>query len=210
MSDDKKKKAQQAARTANVLESLKDLGSDVQSGIGDELLKKTPQAFVDQLFGLNSQEHYSGELSAGESIEMHEIISKKDGKERTAKHLHFERKVYAQEKEMIDKRTNELQMQLKAIMDEVVVLTQSTQDLAQETQVAAMQAPVEPGAYHVVFFENLLKFLKSFRKKISEASLWLRSANKRASKKNRWGANYKKHGAKYLLSGEHYLTRSAG
>ncbi len=210
MSNDKKKKAQNAARTANVLESLKDLGADLSSTASEEFLKKTPQAFIDQLFGLPTSGRVSGEIAVGESINMTEIMSSKDGTQKVEKQLHFERKIYAEEKEFVESKTNELKMRLNAIMEEVVVLTQTTQDLAKETQIAAMQAPIEPGIYHLIFFENLLKFLKSFKKKINEASLWLQSANKRASKKNKWGANYKKHGAKYLLSGEHYLTRSAG
>jgi hypothetical protein len=110
---------------------------------------------------------------------------------------------------MIERRSNELRLQLKAIMQEVVILAGNTQDLGKEVQLAAMQAPIEPGVYHIIFFEKLLEFIKSFRKKIEEASVWLHISNKRAQKKNFWG-RYKQHGAKYLLSGEHYASRSAG
>ena len=60
------------------------------------------------------------------------------------------------------------------------------------------------------YCRKLLEFIKSFVKKVEEASVWLHALNKRSAKKNVWGANYKKFGAKYLLSGEHYLQRSAG
>ena len=72
-------------------------------------------------------------------------------------------------------------------MEEVVVLADTTQDLGAEVKVAAMQAPVEPGIYHVIFFEKLLEFVRSFRKKIEEASVWLYASNKRAQKKKRRG-----------------------
>jgi hypothetical protein len=62
----------------------------------------------------------------------------------------------------------------------------------------------------VIFFEKLLEFVKSFRKKINQSNVWLSSANKRAGKKGSWKSNYQQHGAKYLLSGEHYVARSAG
>src|SRR3989344_1908364 len=91
-----------------------------------------------------------------------------------------------------------------------IALEQKTESLAEETKIAALQGPVEPGIYHIIFFEKLLDFLKSFSKKIEEASVWLHAVNKRAAKKNVWGAHYKSHGAKYLLSSEHYLQRSAG
>src|SRR4030065_534669 len=64
---------------------------------------------------------------------------------------------------------------------------ETTQDLGQELQIASMQAPVEPGLYHVIFFEKLLEFLKSFRKKIEAGSIWLQATNKRAAKKIYWG-----------------------
>ena len=72
-----------------------------------------------------------------------------------------------------------------------------------------MQAPVEPGVYHVIFFEKLLEFVKSFRKKIEDAAVWLHATNSRAEKKNYW-SRYKKHGGKFLLAADHYLTSSAG
>ncbi|MFV1917766.1 MAG: DUF5660 family protein, partial [Patescibacteria group bacterium] len=131
-------------------------------------------------------------------------------KQRLRKQLILERSLRIQEKEQIDQKTGELRIQLKAVQEEVLVLVQSTQEIGDETKIAAMQAPIEPGVYHVIFFEKLLEFVKSFRKKIEEASVWLHATNKRAAKKNAWGANYKKHGAKYLLSSEHYVSRSAG
>jgi len=54
-----------------------------------------------------------------------------------------------------------------------------------------------------------LEFMKSFRKKIEDAQIWLHASNKRAEKKNFW-STYKKHGSKFLLSPDHYLQRSAG
>jgi hypothetical protein len=72
-----------------------------------------------------------------------------------------------------------------------------------------MQAPIEPGVYHLIFFEKLLEFIKSFRKNIGQAKVWLQSSNKRAQKKNYW-ASYKKHGGKFLLAADHYVSRSAG
>jgi hypothetical protein len=72
-----------------------------------------------------------------------------------------------------------------------------------------MEIPANPGVYHINFFEKLLSFMQSFRKKIDEASIWLGTQNKRAEKKNYWSM-YKKKGASFLLAPDHYLQRSAG
>lgn len=85
----------------------------------------------------------------------------------------------------------------------------STQNLAEQTQIAVIQAPTKPGIYHIVFFQKILEFLQSFRKKVDLAATWLQSSNKRAEKKNYW-AMYKKKGSSFLLSPDHYLQRSAG
>jgi hypothetical protein len=165
---------------------------------------------MDQLFGPKPQK-YSGEIFVGESLEIREIMTgEHEEKQRLRVQLTLERSLRLEEQSHINKKTNELKIQLKTIQEEVLILAQNTQGLSKEIQIATMQAPIEPGIYHLVFFEKLLEFIKSFRKKIEEASVWLHSTNTRAAKKNAWGARYKKHGAKYLLSGEHYLSRSAG
>ena len=205
------KKSQKVSRHPNPLETLKDIGTSTAKQMKDEAAK-IPGDFMDQLLGVKPfTRNYSGEIEPGEDLNISEIFSgKHDEIVKLRKQTSLERKLLEEEKFQVEKKSNELKIQLTAIREEIIILAKRTENLAQETQVAAMQAPIEPGVYHVIFFEKLLEFINSFRKKIEEAGVWLHAVNKRASKKNAWGANYKKHGAKYLLSGEHYLQRSAG
>lgn len=210
MNDNQNKKKPKILSQANPLEALKDIGSGTTKSLRQDLIEKTPRDFMDQLFGPKAQ-NYSGEIIAGETVEINEVFTGvHKEKQELKKRLALERKIRIEEKTRIDKKTGELRLQLKALQKEVLVLAQVTEGIGNEIQVAAMQAPVEPGIYHVIFFKKLLEFIKSFRKKVEEASVWMHATNTRAAKKNAWGANYKKHGAKYLLSGEHYLSRSAG
>ena len=103
----------------------------------------------------------------------------------------------------------ELRINLQAITIEIAKLAASTGNLATQAEIAMVEVPVNPGVYHVVFFEKVLEFLQSFRKKIDLAATWLQSSNKRAEKKNYWSM-YKKKGSSFLLSPDHYLQRSAG
>ena len=196
---------------ATPLETFKALGSSTVDQMKSEM-SKLPENFMDQLFGVKiPQKKYSGEIELGESVEFSEIFSgKREEIIKLKKQEFLERKLLQEEKIQVEKKTNELKLQLKAIQNEIITFSVKVGELAQETKIAAMQAPVEPGVYHVIFFEKLIEFIKSFGKKIEEAQVWLHAVNKRAQKKNAWGANYKKHGAKYLLSSEHYLQRSAG
>ncbi|MCH7641351.1 hypothetical protein IID22_04095 [Patescibacteria group bacterium] len=204
------KKSPKRIAQANPLEAIKDIGSKTTESLKEDLVKKVPQDFMNQLFGQRPRS-YSGEIMAGESLEIKEVFTGEHEKnQRLRKQLILERGLRIQDKEQRDKKTGVLRMQLKVLQEEILVVVEKTKDLSDETKIAAMQAPIEPGVYYVIFFEKLLEFIKSFRKKIEESSVWLHATNKRAAKKNVWGANYKKQGAKYLLSSEHYLTRSAG
>lgn len=207
MADNKKLKPGLVKR--NVIESLKDIGSDF-SGQGADFLKNTSEDFFKELVGFRPSVKRSGEMKPGESIEMASVIS---GKEQENKKLRaqiaLERNLSADEKRISQEKIQTLRSQLQQMTVEIVKLAQSTGDLATQTEVAMVEVPVNPGVYHVIFFEKVLEFLRSFRKKIDEASVWLASTNKRAEKKNYW-STYKKKGSSFLLSPDHYLQRSAG
>ena len=196
-------------RKANVLESLKDIGSGSTRSLSNDLLKETSRNFFEQIIGVREQK-YSGEITPGETVELNEVFTGTlEQKKKARAQIAIERNLFQEEKIRTEKRTNELRLQLHALMQEVLSLAQSTQGLGEEVEVASMQVPVNPGIYHVAFFEKLLNFIKSFRKKIENAALWLNSSNRRAEKKNYW-AMYKKKGSSFLLAPDHYLQRSAG
>ncbi len=196
MDKTQKTKNQKTVRRTNVLETLRDIGSN---------------NVLEQVFGQYPKENkYSAEINPGESLEFKELFSGRHEEALKLKRQMFlERKLTEEEKAISAQKTNELRVQLQALMQELLTLAQSTQGLGKEVEVAAMQAPAQPGIYHLIFFEKLLDFVRSFRKKIDNASVWLQSSNKRAEKKNYW-AMYKKKGSSFLLSPDHYLSRSAG
>lgn len=208
----KKQKQYQGTISPNPIEALKDIGTATAEQMKQEIMD-FPQNFVDELFGNKpAPKNHSGELVLGDTMEMTEVLSgQHDEQVVVRQQIAFERRVLEEEKMQTERKSNELKIQLNQIQSELIQIAQSTQNLAEETENAAMMQTVAPGVYHVVFFEKLLEFIKSFRKRINEANTWLTSANRRAGKKAKgWVANYNKHGAKYLLSGEHYSQRSAG
>ncbi len=207
---DQKKKTQQLRTKQNVLESLKDLGFGAGSQTGD-FLKSTSEDFFKELMGIPvSQPKRSGELVPGESMEMSEVISgKNEENKKLRSQISLERQLSSDEKRVSQEKTNVLRVELQALMNEVKKVAESTENLAEVTQVTMMSAPAEPGIYHITFLQNILEFLQSFRKKIDWAATWLQSSNKRAEKKNYWSM-YKKKGSSFLLSPDHYLQRSAG
>lgn len=207
---DPKKKNQQKLSRQNVLESLKDLGNSSISQGGD-LLKSTSEDFFRELAGFQKpQIKRSGEISQGEALDMSNVLSGKEEENKKLRtQLILERNLATEEKSLSERKIQQLRVQLQAITIEVSKLAASTSELATQTDIAMVEVPVNPGVYHIVFFEKVLEFLQSFRKKIDQAATWLTASNKRAEKKNYW-ATYKKKGSSFLLSPDHYLTRSAG
>lgn len=203
----------------NPLEIVRDIAEETANTFKNELIAPMTDSFFDQIglpplmsdkFPSNRQRPRSGEIKPGQSLEMNKVRSGEAEKnEKLQKQLILERQLRNEEQILVQKRTNELRIEISQIHQEVLQLAQSTNNLSNELTIAAFQAPIESTQYEINFLKHILKMIKNYRAKIDNAATWMHSANHRASKKNMWGQNYKKHGAKYLLSGEHYLTRSA-
>lgn len=194
---------------ANPLELLR----DTRDGLKKDLLQPMPSEIARQIFGRvpSLNRRFSGEILPGSALELNRVYSGEAEDDQKLQKMYFlEKRLRQEDQALVERRTAELRLQIKAIHEEVQKAAKVTVQLSQEVQVAAFQAPTSTSIYELYFLERIFDFIKSFRKKIENASAWLGSANRRAAKKNMWGANYKKHGAKYLLSGEHYLQRSAG
>ena len=194
-------------RAKSPLEILREIGLETASGFKKD--------FEKQVLGKDEQKvekkNFSGEIMPGEALEIKEVYTgKRETEEYYFKKTVMLKELREQDKVLVEKRTHELRIKIKAIHEEIIMLAKVTPELSREVDIAAFQAPVEPSSYEMFFLERLFEFIKSFREKIEDSYVWLSTANRRASKKNVWGQNFKKHGAKYLLSAEHYLQRSAG
>jgi len=211
MDKTQKIKTQKTVRRTNVLEALREIGSNTANSIKNDVISETSKGILGQMFGQNLKENkYSAEITPGESLNFKDLYAGKHEENlRLKQQLVLERNLTNEEKARSTEKTNELRVRLQALMQELLTLAKSTQGLGEEVEIATMQAPAQPGIYHLIFFEKLLDFVKSFRKKIDYASVWLQSSNKRAEKKNFW-AMYKKKGSSFLLSPDHYLSRAAG
>lgn len=206
-----KAKNQKQIRTKNVLESINEIGSQVVKTAANEV-KLTSDEFFKQLLGrqIKSQEKRSGNLSAGESINVSEVMSgETEQKKKFEEQIFFERRLFSEEKQETEKKIQELRLRLQAVSSEALKLASSTANLTQEVKIAVMQNPANASEYQISFFENIIKLISDFRKKIDSAVVWMQGASRRAEKKNFW-SQYKKKGTSFLLSGESYSQRSAG
>lgn len=196
----------------NLLEGLRGIGSAGLTSLKKDVAQGIPEDFMRQLFGIEkAQARASGDIRPGQSIELTAAIEEQREENKVLRmKLAQEQRLRSEDKNLFTQRTQELKMELHALSQETLKLAQSTQGLSREVEVAAMQAPANPGVYHVNFFEKLRSFIASFRKKIENASLWLQASNRRAAKRRTFWGQVGQSGSKRLLSPEDYLQRSAG
>lgn len=206
-----KAKLQKQIKTKNVLEAINQIGSSVVNTAKDET-KAISDEFFRQLLGQQkkSQEKRSTDLSAGSAMNMSEVMSGKDEKNKKLQdQIFFERRLYNEERSETQKKLQELRLRLQAIQTEASKMIASTASLSQEVRNAVLSNVVDPSEYQINFFENIIKLISDFRKKIDGAVVWMQGQSKRSEKKNYW-SQYKKKGASFLLSPDHYSQRSAG
>ena len=154
MNNNQNQKPQKTIKRSSVLENLKDVGNNTSKVLKKDLAQGVSEEFINQLLGKRPGKKFSGEITPGESLEFEEVYSgKRKETVKLQKQVALERKLRQEEKTRSEKKSNELKLQLQAIIQEVAALAENTQELAEEVQIATMQAPVEPGIYHLVFFE---------------------------------------------------------
>jgi len=114
-----------------------------------------PRDFLNQFFP-RADRKYSGELRPGEPVKMTDVFSgKQEEADKLKKQLGLERKLRAEEKELIEKKTQELKLKLGVIIQEIRLVAQKTQKIDEGVKIATLQIPAEPGVYHINFFEKL-------------------------------------------------------
>ena len=113
---DKNSKRQKNIVRQNVIESLKDIGGGTINGLKSDVLR--PNDFMEQFFGPPKMEKFSGEINPGEALEINDVYSgQREEKQKVQKQLALERKLRAEESERFEKKSNELKLQLHAIME---------------------------------------------------------------------------------------------
>jgi DNA polymerase III delta prime subunit len=196
MADPKKAKTQaQNQAKQNVLESLKDLGQGVAKDAVAQVMG-TPEPYKKPQNEITN------------SMELRFIAEQK----RIQMMIALERQQREDEKRLSQEKLGQLRMKLQALIIETQKAMVASQEFAQKAQEAIYNIPEKVGEYHLNFLQNFLNYITEFSKDIGSAAVWLSGFGGRKEKKTFMNIfkNKKKGGAGYLLSGEHYVQRSAG
>lgn len=193
-----KKKLPAQYTNDNIIESLRNLGG----GIGTTTKDATASVSADVLTSLfGGSIPKSGELRQNETLNFdREHVEQAPGPQR---------RVELQPRPVYQEDKAKLKQQIAAIRDELKALMASLKSLHQEVATAVEQAPVDPGVYHLNFFEQLRTMLKVLRQQIEDSRAWLTLWTSRKKKMGYW-AMFKKHGTSFGLSSERVIATSAG
>ena len=101
------------------------------------------------------------------------------------------------------------QQEIKALQEQLQLLIEETQGLSQEIDLAVKQQIVNPGVYHLNFFERLRQIIKLMRQKIHDSQTWLSVFNGRSQQQGYWG-QVSNSGTKFMLSQERYMVTQTG
>jgi len=189
--------------TDNFLEKLRELGSGVGDSVIEDVIEGIPSTAIDQLTGRKR----SGTLKPNETLSLEEAQEQEQSRRRLSREFF---RVRQEERLVFKQEEQKTRLQIKAIQEELKKLVESTKDLVKEVEVASKLEPVEPGVYHLNFFEKLKQAIIIFRKKIEDSASWLALFNQRAKKRGYYWTQFKKSGTKFLLSQERYMATQAG
>ena len=198
-------KKRKSVNPKNFLEALRNLSEGVADSAVHDVAEGVAKTAVDQLTGRKA-----GELKPNQALDI-EKATQEDSREKLAQV--FQREfldIRRQEKLVYSREQQETKLQIAAILDELKKLASSTKNLAQEVEIASKQVPVEPGVYHLNFFEKLRETILLFKKRIQESTTWLAAFNQRAKRRSYYWQQVKKSGTKFMLSQERYMSTQAG
>lgn len=187
----------------NFLEKLRELGEDLGDSVAQDVIEGIPSTAADQIFDRKK----SGTLRPNEALSLDEIKEREQFRRPLSREFF---RVRQEERLVFKQEEQKTRLQIKAIQEELKKLAESTKDLAKEVEIASKLEPVEPGVYHLNFFERLKQAIIIFRKNIEDSANWLTLFNQRAKKRGYYWSQVRKSGTKFMLSAERYTATQAG
>lgn len=182
---------------ASFIEALKSIGSQTASSLGGDVVGGVAKDFVHDL---------TGSRIPRRDQENSQDIESRIRQEALALQRHRE----VNETKIFDRKEEEVKAKIAAIKEQLKLLIKELAGMDKELEKAIEEETVNPGTYHLNFFEKLRTFLLDLRKKVADSANWLEVSNQRkASQQGYWG-NVKRSGTKYLLSQERTLATQAG
>lgn len=154
------------------------------------------------------------ELRPGNDFSVSEAFraeeAKKQENDRRFKEIMMAKQHEDEDRQRFLNKQKEVEKQIELLRDAILKIAKSTQNFSSEVEKAAFEAPVNPGKYHLGFFETLKSTLEIIKKRLDDSASWMQEFNKRKDRVPFFWAQFKKSGTKYMLSSERSAQMAPG
>lgn len=182
----------------NVIETLRDVGSGIATSIKDDVFKKTSSNALNSIFGAPP---------SGGDYQKNPFERHNGGFQREAPIA--QRRPDVLNPMRISQEQARVKQQIESIRAELIGLAKELGQLHQEIEKAITEVPVDPGTYHLNFFERLKGVIILLRKSVHDSRSWLSLSSGKKKQKGYWNS-YKKHGTKFGLSADRTPATQTG
>jgi hypothetical protein len=207
---DQKKKKKQPLIDVNPIEAVRDFSGAVADSMKEDVVKKGYSDLLKQIAQVEEKtKQLHGELSEGQEMDLSqhgEAPKRHDidpGIDYHREMRHFSERNQSMENRQIDAKLEQIMVELEKLIEESSELETKFQIIAVE------QKPVEPGSYHLNFFEWMIGTIQAARQQIEDSSAWLSALQSKKGKKSYW-AMFKKHGTSFGMSNERMVATQSG
>lgn len=207
-SSPKKKKKIQYVDT-NPIEALTSLASGVADSFQKDLARDGLKETVREITTIEMDLKEGEEMVLSSHSDHSQEKQKKPEPHKEAA-IEYHREVKYTSERASSSVNNEIDAKLEQILMELDKLIDSSSELERRFEVLSVQdKPVEPGRYHLNFFEWILSVISSTREQIEDSSAWLSAAQSKKSKRSYWSM-FKKHGTSFGMSNERMVSTQTG
>lgn len=207
----------------NPIESLLGIGGGVVKSMASDVAKGMGSDFWKQVVSVGNEKQKmpedGGDLVEGQELTLANFANEQTEMEKKAKDLGTEAGELAVEykKEILHgalrkerKTTQGIEIKIQEIVAELKRLTTTSKELQIEfKEVAIQQRVINPGKYHVNFFEWVLSIVRHARIKVEDSKAWLAAFQSKKNKREYW-TMFKKHGTTFGLSNERIVATQTG
>jgi hypothetical protein len=193
----------------NPFEALQKIGADVLKSAKQDVAKSTVTEAWDQFLNRDHEGHNGGEMHAGQEVDLEEL-KKKEKKGHAAPGDEYHREIANVGKSEQSGENREIQVKVHEILIEIKQLANSSSQLKQKVEVAAIEQMGEnPGVYHLNFLEQALQWIRDARMNVEDSLAWFQSLRSKKAARQ-YGAMAKKAGTSFTLSNERTVATQTG
>ncbi len=206
----------------NPIEAIRDIAvstvEPIVNSAANDLARGMMTDLWDQMLGTEigkkQEQKTSGEMSAGEEISLKNKSKTENKAEERKPQIDsgwdYRGEIIHSERRIRQTENRELDTKIQEIMVEIKKLAKSSKELEVTfREISVEDRPVNPGKYHLNFFEWMLSTIRTARMKIEDSANWSSMFASKKNKREYWSL-FKKHGTSFGLSGERVVATQTG